>query len=261
MKLGLEGKGAIVTGASKGIGLSVARALVEEGAYVVAGSRGSSPELDELVASGRATTVSVDLSDAGGPDGLVTSALERGPVDILINNVGAVTPRLDGFLAVTDDDWNHSLNMNLLAAIRTSRAVLPSMVAAGRGCIVTTSSINAHLPDPAVIDYSAAKAALANLSKSLSKEFAASGIRVNSVSPGPVSTPLWLGEGGVAATIAHATGLDALEVARRAADDAATGRFTTPDEVASLIVFLASDHAGNITGADYIIDGGLLKSI
>jgi NAD(P)-dependent dehydrogenase (short-subunit alcohol dehydrogenase family) len=260
MKLGLEGRVAVVTGASTGIGLSVTRALVEEGVHVVAGSRKGSSELDDLVSGGMATAVSVDLSEATGPPGLVARALERGRVDILINNVGAVRPRLEGFLAVTDEDWIHSLNMNLLAAVRTTRAVLPSMVAAGRGSIVTTSSINAHLPDPAVIDYSAAKAALSNFSKSLSKEVAASGIRVNSVSPGPVSTPLWLGEGGVAASIAQATGAEASAVARQAAGDAATGRFTTPDEVASLIVFLASDLAGNVTGADYIIDGGLNKS-
>ena len=138
---------------------------------------------------------------------------------------------------------------------------LPAMLAAGHGNIVTTSSVNAFLPDPAVIDYSAAKAALANFSKSLSKEVASRNIRVNTVSPGPVSTALWLGEGGVAATVARATGGDAGSVAKQAAGDAATGRFTTPEEVADLIVFLASDRAGNVTGADFTIDGGLIKTL
>ena len=126
---------------------------------------------------------------------------------------------------------------------------------------MTTSSVNAFLPDPAVIDYSAAKAALANFSKSLSKEVASRNIRVNTVSPGPVSTALWLGDDGVAATVARATGGDAGSVAKQAAGDAATGRFTTPEEVADLIVFLASDRAGNVTGADFTIDGGLIKTL
>jgi NAD(P)-dependent dehydrogenase (short-subunit alcohol dehydrogenase family) len=135
------------------------------------------------------------------------------------------------------------------------------MLAAGHGNIVTTSSVNAFLPDPAVIDYSAAKAALANFSKSLSKEVAPHNIRVNTVSPGPVSTELWLGELGVAATIARSTAGDAAAVATQAAGDAATGRFTTPEEVADLIVFLAGERAVNITGADFTIDGGLIKTL
>jgi len=105
-----------------------------------------------------------------GPHDLVAAALEHGRLDILVNNVGAVTPRLGGFLSVTDDDWLFSLMLNLLAAVRTTRAALATMLAAGHGNIVTTSSVNAFLPAPAVIDYSATKAALANFCKSLSKE-------------------------------------------------------------------------------------------
>ena len=112
-----------------------------------------------------------------------------------------------------------------------------------------------------MLDYSAAKAALANFSKSLSKEVAEHNIRVNTVSPGPVSTELWLGDNGVAATVAQATGADASVVAQVAAADAPTGRFTTPEEVADLILFLASERAANITGADFTIDGGLIKTL
>ncbi len=111
-----------------------------------------------------------------------------------------------------------------------------------------------------MLDYSAAKAALANFSKSLSKEVAEHNIRVNTVSPGPVSTELWLGDNGVAATVAHATGADASAVAEDAAADASTGRFTAPEEVADLIVFLASERPATITGADFTIDGGLIKT-
>ena len=104
---------------------------------------------------------------------------------MLVNNVGAVTPRLDGFLTVTDEQWIDSLKLEFMAAVRTTRAALPQMLEAGQGAIVNTCSVNAFLPDPAVIDYSAAKAALANFSKALSKEVGPRGIRVNTVSPGP----------------------------------------------------------------------------
>ena len=261
MQLGLEGKVAVVTGASRGIGLAATRALAEEGVHVVAGARKSSPELEALVGSASVEAVAVDLSTPSGPADLAAVALEHGRIDILVNNVGAAQTRLEGFLSITDEDWAASLNLNLMAAVRMTRAVLPPMVAAGAGAIVTTSSVNAFLPDPAVLDYSAAKAAVANFSKSLSKEVAQHNIRVNTVSPGPVSTALWLGADGVAQTVARATGGDPDAVAHQAAADAATGRFTTPEEVADLIVFLASGRAGNVTGSDFTIDGGLIKTL
>jgi NAD(P)-dependent dehydrogenase (short-subunit alcohol dehydrogenase family) len=261
MKLGLEGKVAVVTGASKGIGLAVTRALIDEGVHVVAGAREATAELSAVADTGMAQAVEVDLSTASGPADLVAVALEHGPIDILVNNVGAVTPRVGGFLSVTDEQWLFSLTLNLMAAVRTTRAALPAMLDAGHGNIVSTNSVNAFLPDPAVIDYSAAKAALMNFSKSLSKEVAPHNIRVNTVSPGPVATALWLGHGGVAETVARATGGDADVVAKQAAADAATGRFTTPEEVADVVVFLASERAANITGADVTIDGGLIKTL
>jgi NAD(P)-dependent dehydrogenase (short-subunit alcohol dehydrogenase family) len=261
MQLELQGKVAVVTGASHGIGLAVTTALAAEGAHVVAGSRDGSEELEALVASGAAESVVVDLSTASGPADLAAVALARGAIDILINNVGGAHPRVGGFLSITDEDWASTMNLNLMAAVRMTRAVLPSMIAAGGGAIVTMSSVNAFLPDPAVLDYSASKAAVANFSKSLSKEVAQHNIRVNTVSPGPVSTALWLGKGGVAQTVAMATGGDPAAVAQQAAADAATGRFTTPEEVADLMLFLASARAANVTGADFTIDGGLIKTL
>jgi NAD(P)-dependent dehydrogenase (short-subunit alcohol dehydrogenase family) len=154
-----------------------------------------------------------------------------------------------------------TITINLLAAVRTTRAALPVMLAAGRGSIVTVASVNAFLPDPAVIDYSAAKAALANFCKSLSKEVGPQGIRVNTVSPGPVATDLWLGEGGVAATVSGATGISAEDVVNRAAGDSVTGRFTRPDEVADLVALLASDRSANVTGANVTVDGGLTQTL
>jgi NAD(P)-dependent dehydrogenase (short-subunit alcohol dehydrogenase family) len=144
--------------------------------------------------------------------------------------------------------------------VRTTRAALPHLLDRG-GSIVTISSVNAFLPDPTIIDYCAAKAALSNFCKALSKEVGPRGVRVNTVSPGPVSTELWLGDEGVAATVAKATGGDPHAVARLAAGEAVTGRFTDPQEVADLVLLLASDRAGNVTGADFVIDGGLITTL
>ena len=261
MELGLAGKVAVVTGASKGIGLAITRALAAEGVRVYAGARSSSDELSALVDAGQVHHVPVDLSTTSGPVGLVAAAGQAGGLDILINNVGAVTPRLTGFLDVTDEQWLHSLMLNVMAAVRMTRAALPVMLASGAGNIVAISSVNASLPDPLVIDYSAAKAALTNFCKSLSKEVGPKGIRVNTVSPGPVATDLWLGEDGVAATVARASGGDPGEIAQSAAAQSVTGRFTQPHEIADLVLLLASDRAGNITGSDFVIDGGLITTI
>jgi NAD(P)-dependent dehydrogenase (short-subunit alcohol dehydrogenase family) len=214
------------------------------------------------VDAGQVDFVDVDLAVPEGPASLVSTALSRhGRIDVLVNNVGAATTRTDGFLAVTDDQWLFSLTLNLLAAVRTTRAALVPMLDAGKGSIVTTSSVNAFLPDPAVIDYGAAKAALTNFCKALSKEVGPRGIRVNTISPGPVATDLWLGDDGVAATVARATGSDPAAVAAGAAAASVTGRFTHPAEVGHLVAFLAGDAAANITGADFTIDGGLVTTL
>jgi NAD(P)-dependent dehydrogenase (short-subunit alcohol dehydrogenase family) len=261
MELGLNGRRAVVTGASKGIGLAVVKALVDEGVSVVAGARTTTTELDRLVQAGTVQAVHVDLASSTGPAALVDSALAAGPLDIVVNNVGAVTPRLDGFVGISDTEWMSTLTLTFLAAVRTTRAALPAMVAAGKGAIVTVCSVNAFLPDPAVIDYCAAKAALANFSKALSKEVGPHGIRVNTVSPGPVSTDLWLGDHGVAATVGGAQGIAADEIVQGQEHQAATGRFTSPAEVADLVVLLATDRTANVTGADFVVDGGLVTTL
>jgi NAD(P)-dependent dehydrogenase (short-subunit alcohol dehydrogenase family) len=262
--LKLRDKIAVVTGASKGIGLAITKALVAEGARVIAGARDVGGELGALAAHEAVHAVSIDLAKPDGPQLLVAHAEQDGGLDILVNNVGAVAVRLEGFASVTDEQWSASLNLNFLAAVRTTRAALPLMLKRGGGNIVTVSSVNSFLPDPGVIDYCAAKAALTNFSKALSKEVGPKGIRMNTVSPGPVETALWLGPDGVAATVAKASGVDA-ETARKqvvaSQGGFATGRFTRPDEVADLVVFLASDRSGNITGSDFVIDGGLIKTL
>jgi NAD(P)-dependent dehydrogenase (short-subunit alcohol dehydrogenase family) len=258
MDLHLSGKIAVVTGASKGIGLAITRALASEGVTVVAGALHGSPELDAVAG---AHFVPVDLATSSGPATLVGTAVDQhGGLDLLINNVGAVRPRLDGFVALGDEDWAWALNLNFLAAVRAMRAALPHLLQRPGASIVTISSVNAFLPDPAVIDYSAAKAALTNVCKSLSKEFGPN-VRVNTVSPGPVQTDLWLSDTGVAATVAKATGNSAAQVADQQAAQAPSGRFTYPQEVADLVLMLASDRSANITGSDFVIDGGLITTL
>lgn len=258
MDLELEDKVAVVTGASKGIGLAVTRALTGEGAHVVAGARrtGSLDGLD------RVTAVQVDLAESGGPAQLVNAAVEQhGRVDVLVNNVGAVKLRLEGFLAVSDDDFEWSMQLNFFTALRATRSVLPSMVEAGSGAVVNIASVNAfYQPDGAVIDYGAAKAAVVNLTKTLSQEFGPQGVRINAISPGQVATDLWLGEDGVAQTVAAATGGEAQETVDAAVSDIPTRRFTTPDEVATLALLLASPRTANVNGSNYVIDGGLTKT-
>lgn len=254
-------KVAVVTGASRGIGLAVSQALVAADFHVIAGARHNTPALAALEAAGSAMFVEADVSTADGPRALIAAAARQGEIDVLVNNAGTANPRFDGILSVTDEQWAESLALNLLSAVRTTREVLPHMVRRGRGSIVMMGSVNATLPEWNIVDYSATKAAMANFAKSLSKEFGPKGIRVNTISPGPVSTDLWLADGGIAEQFATASGATPDEVVRSVSAGAATGRFTTPAEVADLVVFLTSDQAANITGADIRIDGGYVPTI
>jgi NAD(P)-dependent dehydrogenase (short-subunit alcohol dehydrogenase family) len=262
MDLELSGKVAVVTAASKGIGLAIVKALAAEGAQVVAGAR----SIASLEGLERVTPVAVDLAAPDGPGRLVAQAIAKhGRVDVLVNNMGAVRLRLNGFLGTSDEEFEWALQMNFFSALRATRAAVTQMLTQGGGAIVNVASVNAFFqPDAGTIDYGAAKAALVNLTKSLSQEFGPRGIRINDVSPGPVSTDLWLGEGGVAQTVGKAMGIDA-DAARAkviaSIGGFATGRFTTPEEVATLVVMLASPRTANVTGSNYVIDGGLIKTL
>jgi NAD(P)-dependent dehydrogenase (short-subunit alcohol dehydrogenase family) len=262
MDLKLSDKVAVVTAASQGIGLAIARALAAEGAQVVAGSR-TIGGLDKLE---NVTPVTLDLSQPDAPGRLVDSAVQaHGRIDVLVNNLGAVHLRLGGFLETSDEDFEWAMQLNFFGAVRASRAALRAMLPRGRGAIVNVASVNAFFqPDGATVDYGAAKAALVNLTKSLAEEFGPKGIRVNAVSPGPVSTDLWLGPQGVAQTVARATGVDpdtARDNVLASIGGLATRRLTTPDEVAALVVMLASERIANATGSNFVIDGGLIKTL
>ena len=259
MDLDLTGKTAVVTGASRGIGLAVTRALTAEGVRVVAGARTPGPELEAAAE----LAVPVDLAVAGGPERLVERALEQlGGIDLLVNNVGGNPAPVGGFLSVDDSHWDHVFELNLMSAVRACRAALPSLVERG-GAIVNVASANARMAQPAVVAYAAAKAALLNLGKALAEEFGPQGVRVNTVSPGPVLTGMWTDEDSAGAAIARSIGLDQQAMVEQLPSmvGMTSGRFADPDEVAALVLLLASGKAPSVSGADLVIDGGALKTV
>jgi NAD(P)-dependent dehydrogenase (short-subunit alcohol dehydrogenase family) len=258
MELNLDKKVAVITGGSKGIGAGIAAALAAAGALVTVGARTAPAEPIDGVAF-----VPVDLGTPDGADRLIRTVAEtHGGIDILVNNV-AVSEPAQSVLDFTDEQWHRIFDLTFFSAVRTVRAAVPSMRGRENASIVMIGSLNARLPAGMIAPYSAAKAALANLGKALSEELVPAGIRVNTVSPGPVRTPLWTDPGGFAemfAAQANTTVEDVMDRVLPESMSITTGRVSEPEEVADLVAFLVSSRARNITGGDYIIDGGMYKS-
>ncbi|KIL45046.1 SDR family NAD(P)-dependent oxidoreductase [Jeotgalibacillus soli] len=262
MELGLQNKVAVVTGASAGIGRAITQRLLDEGANVVTGSR-TTDSLKELGYEKQLLPVAVDLSEPQGPDTLIQQAIKTfGKIDILVNNVG-IAPAREGFLQVSDEHWTKMFETNLMSMIRTSRAAIPYMAMRKSGSIINIASESGRQPDTMLIDYSALKAAMLSVSKALANEFGPQGIRVNSVSPGPTRTPLWDNPGGFADGLAEQFGMEKEEAIVHFAKNVRQlplGRMGHPAEVAAVVLFLASDQASFVTGAEYTVNGGSLRA-
>ena len=245
MELGFADKVCLVTGSTAGIGLEVARRLRAEGATVVTSGRRETGVGDLHVAA--------DLTERGAADRLVAAAVERfGRIDGLVNNVGGTDIRALGEL--TDDDWQRSFELNLMTAVRTTRAALPHMP--GGSSIVNVSSTAAKRPSAGMPDYSVMKAAMLSFSRLVADLHASDGIRCNAVTPGPTATEIWLGAGGLAEQQGERDAVLAKVAAGRP-----LGRLAEPGEIADVIVFLLSPRASYVTGAAWSVDGGTVPII
>jgi len=241
--LGLRGKACIVTGASRGIGRAVAAMLADEGA--------------EVVGVSRAQGLALDLT---APDAAERVVAECPRPWALVNNAGRSRARGIGELG--DGDWQEQWELHVMAPMRLMRALAPRMAESGGGRMVNVASSSGKRPsgtlDPA---YSVTKAAQLSLSRWFADRWAAEGVLVNAVTPGPVDTPLWTGEGGLADEIAERTGSSREEVLESTRSKAPTGRMSSEEEIAAAIVFLCSQRASNVAGAAWSLDGGSVPVI
>jgi NAD(P)-dependent dehydrogenase (short-subunit alcohol dehydrogenase family) len=242
MDLGLADSVCLVTGSTGGIGLETAKLLRGEGATVVTTGRSGGD-------------IQADLSQPGEPERVVGETIERhGRLDVLVNNVGySEIRKLED---VTDDVWQASFDLNLMSAVRATRAALPGMRERGAGTIVNVSSTAAKRPSTGMPDYSVMKAALLSFSRLVADLHAKDGIRCNAVTPGPTATGAWLGEGG----LADQQG-DRDEVLAKVAAGRPLGRLAQPEEIAAVVVFLCSPLASYVTGAAWSADGGTVPII
>jgi len=242
MDLGLADSVCLVTGSTGGIGLATAELLRAEGATVVTTGRSGGD-------------IRADLSQAGEPERVVAETIAaHGRLDVLVNNVGGTEIRK--LEDLVDADWQASFEINLMSAIRATRAALPGMRERGAGTIVNVSSTAAKRPSTGMPDYSVMKAALLSFSRLVADLYAKDGIRCNAVTPGPTATQAWLGDGGLADQQGNRE-----EVLAKVGAGRPLGRLAQPEEIAAVIAFLCSPRASYVTGAAWSADGGTVPII
>jgi len=266
MDTGLSGKVVLITGAAKGIGRATALAFAKEGASLAlldidaAGLEAVKKEAAGLGAKA-AVTVADLASEKGVADGIKAGlASYGGTLDVLVNNVGAGAVRT--FDQLTDADWDSTMNLNFMSYVRACRVVLPLLRAKGSGVIINNASDLARQPEPVPVDYSASKAAVLALTKGLARSEGPK-IRVNAVAPGPIWTPFWTKPGGFAETMGQFHKMPPQQAVEHEMSlrQLPLGRLGKPEEVANVIVFLASDLASFVTSAVWGVDGGSIRSI
>ena len=255
MDLDLKGKVALITGSSKGIGRSIALGLGEEGCHVSLCARGEealqATEKEVQALGVETVATAADLTNADGINEVVQATLKKwGHIDILVNNVGG--SKWTAFEEVSDQEWLDIFDWNMFAAVRTTRAVLPSMKAQSSGSIITISSIFGR-ESGGPVTYNATKAAEISMSKTLAKELAKTGIRVNSIAPGSIIFP-----GG---NWQNRLDADPEGINEFMEQQIPCGRFGTPEEVANVVVFLSSIRASWVTGACINVDGCQSRSL
>ena len=266
MNLGLQEKVVLVTGASKGLGKAIAEAFAAEGSRVALTAR-NQRELEQIVQEiqqrdGQAIALAADLTNANAVNHLVAETIAHfGTVHVLVNNAGSIG-RFAAFEELSDDDWANLFNVNLFSAVRITRAVLPAMRKQHWGRIINMASESGIQPDPEMPHYNTSKAAMINLTKSLSKAYAKDGILVNTISPAFIKTPL------VEHMLADQAAIKRITVQQAEEEflchiraHIELGRAGKPEEVAAAVVFLASEAASFITGANLRVDGGSVASV
>ena len=242
MDLGLTGRVAVVTGGNRGIGAETVRLLGEEGATAVAVSRSNGIDVTALDAAEQ-----------------ILERLDGRAPDILVNNAGTSYAKPLGELS--EEDWQLQWDLNVMASMRLMRAFVPPMAERGWGRVVNVTSSAGKRPSLTNAAYAVGKAAQMSLSRVFADTYGGQGVLVNSVAPGAVASELWIAEGGLADQTAAARGISREEAIEVQEAKVPIGRFGTPEEIANVVVFLCSERAADVTGANWSVDGGTVATI